>query len=126
MSNPFDFIKSINQGKDIMTDAVEEHQYNPFLTNYSFSLFADTLFEANDMNRYPNLSNRMQYKYYLSMIRPAKRFRPWPKKDKITGENIRLIQELYKYNTKKAKEVLCVLSDKQLDELRKKLKEKGG
>lgn len=126
MSNPFDFIKSINQGKDIMTDAVEEHQYNAFLTNYSFSLFPDTLFEANDMNTHPQLSNKMQYKYYLSMVRPAKRFKEWPKKNKITGENIRLIQELYKYNTKKAKEVLRVLSENQLDELRKKLKEKGG
>ena len=36
MSNPFDFIKSINQGKDIMTDAIEEHQFQQLVVRQAF------------------------------------------------------------------------------------------
>jgi len=122
---PFDLIKSVNEGKDIMTDALVEHEYNAFLTNMNFSLFPDTILQSNMMNCNSHLSSKLQYKYYMNTIRPKKRFAKWPKKEKITGDNIRLIQEVYKYSVSKAKQALLILSDEQIQWIKEK-QEKGG
>lgn len=125
MAKAFDFITSINQGKDIMKDSIDEHEYSPYLTNMAFSLHIDTIFDANDMNCKPWLSNKMQYKYYMNIIQPKKRWAEWPKKDKVNAENVRVIKEIYKYNTKKAVETLRVLTDEQIKWLIKQQEEKG-
>lgn len=124
-TNPFDFIKSINSHKYILTDNLSESEYNPFIVNLGFSLFADTIFHANEMNLRPHLTNKMQYDFYFNAVRPRKRFRKWPKKDKVNSENILLLQELYKYNTHKAKEALSVLTSEQIELLHKN-NNKGG
>jgi hypothetical protein len=124
MSTPFDFIKSINEHKYMMKDALSESEYNAFIINLGFSLFSDTIFQANEMNRLSHLDNKMQYDYLYNSIKPKKRFRKWPKKDKITGDNIRLICDMYKYNVSKAKTALSILTQEQIDII-KKQQEKG-
>ena len=108
-----------------MTDGLSESEYNPFIVNLNFSLFADTIFHANEMNMRPHLSNKMQYDFYFNSVRPRKRFRKWPKKDKVNSENIQLLIELYKYNAQKAKEALSVLTEEQIELLHKN-NNKGG
>lgn len=119
---PFDYLKSINEGKDIMKTSVDEHEYNAFIVNMGLSLFPDTLFQSNEMNCNSHLTKYMQYKYLLNKIPPKKRFKKWPTKEKINGENIRLIQEIYKYNVSKAKQVLHALTDDELEWLKNKYK----
>jgi len=121
----FSYIKAINDGKDILKDSIDESEYVPFLTNLAFSLYKDTILQANDMNCRPWLPARMQNRYLLSTISPKKRWKPWPKKPKVSIDNLRLIQDHYKYNDTRAKEALSVLSEEQIKWIQEK-QEKGG
>ena len=122
---PFDYIKSINKHEYIMHDNLTEKEYNPYITNIAFSMFEDTLFLANEMNRHADLSKKMQYDFYFYSVKPRKRYKPWPKRDH-DFEDIKVIAELYKYNFKRAKEVLALLSDEQLETIKNNYYNKGG
>lgn len=124
MPNPFDFIKSINEKNHIM-DSFSEPDYVPFLVNRGFSLFPDTIAFANRMNLNSNLDNAMQYDYLYHSIGKKKRFKKWPQKTKVNSTNIDLISQKYKYSVSKTKTALSVLTEKQIDII-KKQQEKGG
>jgi hypothetical protein len=113
MSGPFDYIRSINDGKAIPLD----DDYSQFLTNMAFSLSPDTLFIANELNC-GEMSNRMHYQYCLATVRPRKRFPKWPKRVDRESGDLALIMQIYKYNVQRSKEVLDVLSKDQISALR--------
>ena len=76
--NPFEFIKSINETKkDIMVDDVSEKGYNPFIINRNFSHFNDTVLYANEMNRYHHLDHRLQFDFFINIIKKKKRWSKW-------------------------------------------------
>lgn len=122
--NPFDFIKSINQ-HDYKMDELIEEEYIPFITNRNFSLFSDTILHANEMNLNSHIDKKMQYDYFFNSISKKNRFKQWPKKKNTTTENIDLICQYYKYNVKTAKQVLSVLTETQIELIRKKLQQGG-
>ena len=66
---------------------------------------------------------KLQYDYLLNKIRPRKRFSKWNKH--VTNGNIELIKEYYKVNDIKAKTILTLLSEQQIDHIKTKLS-KGG
>jgi hypothetical protein len=115
--NPFDFVNSIND-KRTKLDA-EDPEYVPFLINRAFSMYKDTIFQANEMNQYPDLDKRMSYDYYFHGISVRKRWSKWPKKSKV--KDLENIMEYYSYSYKKAIEVLKVLTPAQLKEIEKSL-----
>lgn len=120
--NPFEYIKAINTSKkDIMVDDLAEKAYAPYIVNRSLSYFADTVFFANEMNKYHNLDNRLQFDFYINIVRKGKRFSKWIKPEQ--NDNIELIKEYYGYSNSKAQQVLPLLTPEQLDYLRNK---KGG
>lgn len=122
--NPFDFVKSINSTKDyLITSEVEEREYKPFLVNNSLSLFQDTLFHANIMNLNSHLPNRMQYDYLYFSVRKKNRFSKWPKK--VENTNVDCVMQYYKYNRVKAKQVLALLNEEQLNIIRTKIENSG-
>lgn len=125
MSSPFDYIKSINKHEYFLTDALTEKEYNPYITNISFSMFEDTLFLAAEMNRNAHISKKMQYDFYFYSVKPKHRFKKWPKKDQHF-DDVKLIADIYKYDFRKARDVLKVLSDEQVKELRNNYNNKGG
>ena len=50
---PFDFIKAINDSKNVMKDnSLAEKDYIPFLINRGLSFFQDTVIQVNEMNRF--------------------------------------------------------------------------
>lgn len=110
--NPFDYVKSINSGCHIEEPVTDE--YNPWLVTFSFSLFPDTIFQANEVNCLYDLTMQMHYDYLRNSIRPRRRWKKWPKKDKINADNIRLIKDVYKYNTRNAIEALTLLTEAQI------------
>lgn len=115
--NPFEYVTSINLNKkDIMVDDVAEKAYVPFMVNRSLSYFADTVFFANEMNRYHNLDNKLQYHFLINIVRKGKRFSKWIKPEQ--NDNIELIKECYGYSNEKAEQVLQLLSPEQLDYLK--------
>jgi hypothetical protein len=120
---PFDLINSITLKKNIIMDSNAEVVYNPFLTNRALSQFIDCILLANEMNQRHHVDNKLQYDYLINRIRPMKRFKKWDKKQ--DNENIEIIKEYYSCNNDKARVTLSLLSEQQLDIIKKKLN-KGG
>src|SRR6056300_1971296 len=122
--NPFEYVNAINSTKkDIMVDDLAEKAYAPFMVNRSLSYFPDTVFAANEMNRYHQVDSRLQFDFLINIIRKRKRFSKWDKK-KIDGD-VEVIKEYYGYSNAKALQVLSLLTPDQLKDLHKKVN-KGG
>ena len=121
---PFQYINDLsNEKKYLMDNGLFEKEYVPHQTNRFFSYFSDTIMLANMMNTTYSLSNRMQHDFYFHEVRKRKRWTKWFKAE--TSDDLQLIKEYYKYNDQKAREALSILSEEQLNDIRKKLN-KGG
>ena len=122
--NPFEFVKAINlTKKDIMVDDLVEEEYKPFLINRALSYFPDTVLYANEMNQNGHLDSRLQFDFFINIIRKRKRFSSWLKPSEI--ENLDAIKEYYGYSDEKAKSVLSLLNNKQIEDLKNRIY-KGG
>jgi len=125
---PFDFLNEINYGK---TNIIEESDnpelaekiYAPFLVNRGLSYFTDTILFANEMNLRHQCDNKLQFEFFLNSIRKRKRFSKWFKKEE--NENLDIIMSHYGYSYEKARQVLSLFNEEQLQRLRDK-RFKGG
>ena len=121
---PFDFIKAINESKDVMkNDPFAEKDYIPFLVNRGLSFFQDTILQVNEMNRNHFLDNKLQFDYLINNIRPRKRWSKWLKPDKI--DNLEIVKSYFGFGNEKAKEALEVLTIENIEEIKSKLAEGG-
>jgi len=119
-----DILKSINQTKDLdLIDEFNTGDYNPFIVNRIFANFPDTVIQANQMNMRPGLEKRMQYKYMCTAIRKKSRYSPWLKN--VVEDDVTLVKTYFNVSTRKAKEMMPLISDKILNEIRNEL-DKGG
>ena len=120
-----DWLNSVNFNKDDLTvddpDAIKD--YTPYIVNRCLSGHLDTVLYANEMNLHPNLDKDMQYQFFLNSLRKRKRFSPWLRKDKV--ENLNIIKKYYGYSNEKALQALRLLTNEQLDYIKKRL-ETGG
>ena len=122
--NPFEYVNAINYNKkDIMVDDIAEKEYNPYIINKALSFFPDTILFANEMNKYHHLDHRLQFDFFINIIRKKQRFSKWLKPSEV--ENLQLIKDFYGYSNEKAKSVLTLLSNEQIDELKTRMN-KGG
>ena len=122
--NPFEYLNSINYTKqDIMHDDIAEKSYNAFVVNRTLSYFQDTIFFANEMNRYHHLDKKLQFHFLINIVRKRKRFSKWNKPELVS--DIDVVKEYYGYSNEKARQALTLLSPSQIEELRKKVS-KGG
>ena len=122
--SPFDFLNAINYSKkDVMVDDIAEKEYNAFIINKGLSWFADTVIYANEMNRNHHLDSRLQFDFLINIIRKKNRPSKWMKPQEI--ENLELIKEYYGYSNEKAKSVLTLLSNANIEELKHRIY-KGG
>lgn len=120
----FQYINDLsNDKKYLMDNGLFEKEYVPHQTNRFFSYFSDTIMLANMMNTAYSVPNRMQHDFYYHEVRKRKRWTKWFKAE--TSADLELIKEYYKYNDQKAREALSILSEEQLNDIRKKLN-KGG
>ena len=124
MSNPFDYVNSINiSKKDIMHDDISEKSYPGFMVNRALSYFTDTVLFANEMNINHHIDNKLQYHFLINIIKKKKRFSKWLKPQEV--ENLELIKEYYGYSNEKAKSVLSLFSAEQIADLKQRIY-KGG
>ena len=82
MSNPFDYVNSINSGKSMFgtdNDELIEQKYTPYMVNRALSQFVDTVHSANEMNVNNHLDKKLQYDFLINIVRPRKRFKKWAK-----------------------------------------------
>ena len=122
--NPFEYVKAINTTKkDIMVDDIAEKEYNAFMVNRSLSNFQDTVLYANLMNVNHHIDARLQFDFFINTIRKKNRFSKWLKQ--MNYENLEVIKEYYGYSNEKAKSVLSLLNNKQIEELKQRIY-KGG
>lgn len=120
MSNPFDYVNQILQGKkNLITDDITEKAYVPFLVNKSLSYQKDCVLFANEMNRRHFIDNKLQFDYLINTVRSKKRpFSKWAKSEK--SEDIECIQSFYGFSHAKAREALRVLSDEDIQKIKEK------
>ena len=116
-----DWLNSINFNKDDLTsedpDTIKD--YPSYIINRCLSGHLDTILYANEMNLYPNLDKDMQYQFFLNSLRKRKRFSPWLRKDKV--DNLNIIKKYYGYSNEKALQALRLLTQQQLDYIKKRL-----
>lgn len=128
MTNPFDYVKNINNGGENLmrgseNDELAEKGYNPWLTNLAFALHPDTILYANLINQNSHLDHRPQYEFYKYGVRPKVRKAKWVKHEK--DEDLDVICDVYQCNRNVAREYLSLLTQEQLNAL-KKTKKTGG
>ena len=115
--NPFALISSISNTKlDILEN---EKDYNAFMVNRGLSYFPDTVIYANEMNKFHHLDSRLQYTFLINIIRKRNRFSKWNKSDE--SEDINAIKEYYGYSNEKARDVLPLLSNENLNIIKGKI-----
>ena len=116
-----DWLNSINFNKDDLTSDDPEciKEYPSYIVNRCLSGHLDTILYANEMNMYPNLDKDMQYQFFLNSLRKRKRFSPWLRKDKV--DNLNIIKKYYGYSNEKALQALRLLTQQQLDYIKKRL-----
>ena len=119
--SPFELIKSISSTKkDILEN---EKDYNAFMVNRGLSYFPDTVLYANEMNKFHHLDSRLQYQFLINTIRKRNRFSKWNKS--IESENINAIKRYYDYSNEKARDVLPLLSNENLNTIKRKINHGG-
>ena len=122
--NPFEYVNAINYTKkNIMIDDVAEKAYAPYMVNRQLSYFPDTVLAANEMNRNHHADNRLQFDFFINIIRKRKRFSKWFKPEQIS--DLEVVKQYYGYSNEKARQVLTLLSTDNINELKNKVA-KGG
>ena len=122
--NPFEYLNAINYTKqNVMVDDLAEKSYNSFMVNRGLSYFSDTVLMANEMNRYHHIDNRLQFDFFINIVRKKKRFSKWNKPEIVS--DVEVVKQYYGYSNEKSRQVLSLLTSDQIDELKKKVY-KGG
>ena len=94
------------------------------MVNRALSYHYDTVIYANEMNYRNKISNQMQNDFLFHVIRKRKRqFEKWFKP--THSDDIQVIKDTYCVSTEKAREILLLLNNDNINMLREKL-EKGG
>lgn len=119
------YLNVLSYGKEDLTKEVDFQSIYPrYQVDIYFSLFLDTIMDANRMNLYWEIPVKSHYGYYLNKVRSRKRFsKNWPKRKK--DDLVETIQEYYGYSVEKARQALEILSESQIEQIIIRTK-KGG
>ena len=120
-----DWLNSINYTKKnlIDEDPSVEREYSPYIINRCLSGHLDCILPVNEMNKYNFLPKKIQYDFFINILRSKKRFSPWLRKDTI--KDLDLVKRYYGYSNEKAKQALRILTQEQLNFIKSKF-EIGG
>jgi len=69
------------------------------------------------------LTLNIEFLSFINTVRPKKRYAKWVKKEK--DSDLAVVKEYYGYNDIKARQSLTILSDHQINEMKKRI-DKGG
>ena len=122
-----DYLNSINYSKKYLMGEDEdtgwEKNYPSYVINKCMSHHLDTVMFANEMNMNTGLDSRLQYDFFINIVRSRKRFSPWGKKKKI--DDLELVKRYYGYSYEKAKQALEILTPQQINFIKDKLNTGG-
>ena len=119
-----DILKSINLTKDAdLIDSFNESDYPAWVVNRAMSFYPDTILQVNEMNQRSTIPKILQYKYLLHSVRKKNRYSPWLKVK--VDPDVAVIKEYYGYSTRKAKEMIPLISKESLHQMKESL-DRGG
>jgi hypothetical protein len=126
MAKLFDYVSTINKKVGVYPDDnLEEFEsvYEPYVVNMAFCRYPDTIEHVDFLVSNPNLTKRQHFDYLYYSVPKKNRYEKWNKVD----DDIRLetISAVYNYSINKAREVVDLFSDEDLELLKTKLI-KGG
>ena len=116
-----EILPSILQTKQyaLLTDQ-DERSYSPFMVNRGLSYYRDTVMFANEMNKYHSVDKKLQYDFFINIVRAQKRpYSKWFKKG--SDSDLDVIKEYYGYSDAKAYDALKILDDAQIASIKKQL-----
>lgn len=104
--------------KNVFIDG-DYSDYNPYIINKALSYHKDCIYYINEINMFRNIDKDMHYNYLINIIRPGKRgYKEWNKS--VNDKRLSHIKLYFGYSDKKAKEVLKILTNDQIDEIIRK------
>lgn len=121
--NPFDYVKNLTHEKKYIMCSVEqerEYQKTSFIINKVFSFGKSTVLFSNEMNKaFFTLGDhsKLQYDFYFHLIPKGRMFNKWI--NVVDQDKIKILQEYYQINFKRAKEYLSILTKDQFDVIKK-------
>ena len=121
-----DYLNSINLDKKNRLDTDDpgwEKNYPAYIINKCMSHHMDTILYANEMNMHPEIDKRLQYDFYIHIVRSRKRFSPWGKKQKMN--DLEVVKQYYGYSNEKARQALSILTPDQITFITNKLNRGG-
>ena len=122
-----EYLKSINNTKQNLMDSEDkmwEKKYPSFIINKCLAPTGmHECLVVNEMNFHNHLDNKLQYDFLLNSLRKQNRYASWMKASKT--KNLEYVKEYFGYNNEKAKSALKVLSEKDIANIKERLK-KGG
>ena len=121
-----EYLKSINESKEDLMNTNDEawaKKYPAYIVNRCLSMFWDTLPQANEMNGYHFLDNKVQFQFLINTLRQRKRFSRWEKSEKF--KDLDVVKEYYGCSSKRAEEYLSLLDDDSILKLNETM-DKGG
>ncbi len=117
--NLSEYLTSINFSKSALMDGdptgLYEKEYVPLVINKCLSYFPDSILDANQCNQMSHLSSKMQFDYLRLSLRKRKRFSKWLKRE--DDDKLSLIKKHYNYSNQRAREVLSLLSEEQIQNI---------
>ena len=120
--NIFDFFMAINLKKDPQSIIL----CNSSMINQLLSQYSDCLLHVNEMSSRPSCDDKLQYEYLFHSLRQGDRnIQRWMVPDTFNQNNLELVKQYCGYSTEKAQSVLEILTDEQLEYIRKSFL-KGG
>ncbi len=122
--SPFDLAHDLTSKERYDSEASEMKSYTKFLLNRTLSYHPDLIAYANEMNVHTDVSNKLHYDYMHHSIDKKRRSKKyWAKSKKY--EHLEMVKEYFNYSTPKALSALSVLSDKDIEIIKKNMN-KGG
>ena len=123
--NPFEYANDLIKKKNYDGEYIRESKdYKPFFINRSLSYYPDLIFHANMMNENPMIEVKAHYDFLHQVVEKKSRKKQyWIKVKKL--EDLEIVKEYFKYSNSKATQALAILSEENLQYMRKRL-DKGG
>lgn len=118
---PFDYLNAINFTKENIIQnsnnpELAEQLYVPYVVNKGLSYFIDTILLCNEINQRHYVDHKLQFDFLINTIRKRKRFSKWYKKEE--DDSLDLLSKHYGYSYEKAKQVLPLLNEKELNKIK--------
>lgn len=121
---PFSFVNAILNGTELELTEENIAAYNRFIINKGISFHKDCIFIVNELNIRPNIDAKMHYDFYKYSVRKYKRpYMKWINKEQ--SNKVDLIKRFFNFSTEKALEVVDLISEENLNEIKEKLSTGG-